>query len=89
MLESSLIGTTDFRETVECIDEGHDDDDDDIDNEVNDIGDVMNNTKKQVKWAETTPRSRSSGPTRSSKTNLLQKLFPSPSLKIDIFSPLP
>ena len=30
MLESSWIGTTDFRETVECID----DDDDDIDDEV-------------------------------------------------------
>ena len=42
MLESSWIGTSDFRETVECID----DDDDDIDDEVK-IGDI-----RKLKWAD-------------------------------------
>ena len=50
MLKSSWIGTTDFRETVECIDDDDDDDDNDekegIDDEKN-IGD-----EKKLKWAD-------------------------------------
>ena len=52
MLESSWTGTTDFRETIECID----DDNDDIDDEVK-IGDVEANVDKQantkkIMWAD-------------------------------------
>ena len=46
MLKSSWIGTTDFRETVECIDDDDDDEKEDIDDERN-IGD-----EKKLKWAD-------------------------------------